>query len=116
MDTGVLDASPILTVREAVADGGRFDGSRTLIWKIPEELWGDEPAYSTLAFSPPMVTDTFSLSNGKGVVSGQNAPVTPAGLVGPPPVPYRSGRRRSDLRTRLWGLQGRSKLQADPLE
>jgi len=41
-----LDAFPIVKFREAVADGGRSEGSRTLIWKIPEELCGDAPAYS----------------------------------------------------------------------
>jgi len=82
-----LDASPIVRFREDVTDGGRSAGTRTLIWKIPEELCGDAPEYSTFAFSPPMVTDTFSVKDGSGVVSDQNAPVTPAGLVGPPPVP-----------------------------
>jgi hypothetical protein len=67
MGTGGLDAFPIVKSKEAVADGGRSDGSPTLIWKIPEELPGDAPAYSTLAFPPPMATDTFSVSIGSGV-------------------------------------------------
>ncbi len=87
MDKGGLDAFPMAKFREAAADGGRSDGTTTLIWKIPEELIGEAPEYSTLAFSPPMATDTFSVSDGNGVVSVQIAPVTAGGLVGPPPVP-----------------------------
>lgn len=87
MGTATLDTPPMFTTRDDAGDAGRFEGRSALTWKIPEEFSGDAPAYSTLAFSLPMVTATGSVSNGSEAVSGQNPPVTPAGLAGPPPVP-----------------------------
>src|SRR5580704_11499554 len=87
MGTATLDTPPMFTTRDDAADAARSDGSSALIWKIPEELSGDAPAYRTLAVALPMVTATCRVSDGDGVVRGQNEPSTPPGLVGPPPVP-----------------------------
>ena len=66
--------------------GGIEKGIRTLIWKAPVGSVGAEPAYSTSAGIPSILTLTGTLGFEKGVEIS-SAPSGNAGKVRPSPVP-----------------------------